>query len=59
VFLGDRELRDLCAAAVARLGNLVQRKPGGGVRFFVACSNAYATCSSFGSLQAGPVKPTP
>lgn len=32
---------------------------GGGVRFFVACSNAYATFSSVGSLQADAVKATP
>src|SRR5678816_4282126 len=37
----------------------LHRNPGGGVRFLVACSNAYASCSSFGSLHADPVNPTP
>jgi hypothetical protein len=32
---------------------------GGGTRFFVACSNAYAIAMSRGSLQARPVKLTP
>src|SRR5215470_6970001 len=32
---------------------------GGGTRRFVACSNAYASSISRGSLQAKPVKPTP
>jgi len=32
---------------------------GGGTRFFVACSNAYASSISFGSLHAIPVKLTP
>src|SRR5262249_62011005 len=32
---------------------------GGGTRFFVACSNAYASSISLGSLQAMPVKLTP
>jgi len=32
---------------------------GGGIRFFVACSNAYASSISFGSLHAPPVKLTP
>ena len=32
---------------------------GGPTRFFVACSNAYATSMSLGSLQAPPVKLTP
>src|SRR5215470_13848016 len=32
---------------------------GGGMRRFVACSNAYASSISRGSLQANPVKPTP
>ena len=31
----------------------------GGVRFFVACSNEYASFSNVGSLQAIPVKLTP
>src|SRR5207244_13589329 len=31
----------------------------GGTRFFVACSNAYASSISRGSLHAVPVKPTP
>ena len=31
---------------------------GGGMRFFVACSNAYASSISFGSLHAVPVKLT-
>ena len=31
----------------------------GGTRRFVACSNAYASASSRGSLQAVPVNPTP
>src|SRR5258707_5252757 len=31
----------------------------GGTRFFVACSNAYASSISRGSLQDAPVKPTP
>jgi hypothetical protein len=35
------------------------RKPGGGVRFFVACSNPYARRSRVGSLHAMPVKLTP
>ena len=37
----------------ARYGN-----NGGGMRFFVACSNAYASSISFGSLHAVPVKLT-
>src|SRR5262249_27350880 len=32
---------------------------GGGMRRFVACSNAYASSISRGSLQAKPVKLTP
>lgn len=32
---------------------------GGGTRFFVACSNAYASSRSRGSLQAIPVKLAP
>jgi len=32
---------------------------GGGKRRFVACSNAYASSISRGSLQANPVKATP
>ena len=32
--------------------------PGGGTRLFVACSNAYASAISFGSLHAVPVKLT-
>src|SRR4030095_9842797 len=32
---------------------------GGGTRFLVACSNAYASSISFGSLHAIPVKLTP
>src|SRR5262249_1645698 len=32
---------------------------GGGTRFFVACSNAYASSMSRGSLHAVPVKPMP
>ena len=31
----------------------------GGTRFFVACSNAYASSSSFGSLHCAPTNPTP
>src|SRR6185436_8986359 len=31
----------------------------GGTRFFVACSNAYASSISFGSAHAMPVKLTP
>ena len=31
---------------------------GGGTRFFVACSNAYASSISFGSLHAVPVNVT-
>lgn len=33
--------------------------PGGGMRRFVACSNAYASRSRVGSLQAIPVNDTP
>jgi hypothetical protein len=32
---------------------------GGGTRFFVACSKAYAISISFGSLHKVPVNPTP
>src|SRR4030095_8651965 len=32
---------------------------GGGIRFFVACSNEYASSMSFGSLHAIPLKLTP
>lgn len=32
---------------------------GGGIRLFVACSNAYPSFSRVGSLQAIPVKLTP
>jgi hypothetical protein len=32
---------------------------GGGMRRFVACSNAYASSIRRGSAQAVPVKPTP
>ena len=41
-------------SAATRYGN-----NGGGTRFFVACSNAYASSISFGSLHAMPVKLTP
>ena len=34
-------------------------KSGGATRFFVACSNAYASSISFGSLHAPPAKLTP
>ena len=33
-------------------------KSGGAVRFFVACSNAYASAINLGSLHAVPVKLT-
>ena len=33
-------------------------KSGGATRFFVACSNAYASPISFGSLHAVPVNVT-
>ena len=33
--------------------------PGGGLRRFVACSNANASVINFGSLQAPPVKLMP
>ena len=35
------------------------RYGNGATRFFVACSNAYASASSVGSLHAMPVKLTP
>src|SRR3954447_16963008 len=56
-----------CACVGRRLGADMATPPqhfdghgnGGGTRFFVACSNAYARRSSVGSLQAIPVKLTP
>jgi hypothetical protein len=36
-----------------------QGNPGGGVRRFVACSNANASWISYGSLHAPAVKLTP
>src|SRR5215510_14114836 len=50
-----RHVRDV----LSRHSVLAQRSPGGGILFLVACSNAYANCSSFGSLHAPPVNPTP
>src|SRR5947207_5563474 len=35
-----------------------QGNSGGAIRFFVACSNAYASSINFGSLHAVPVKLT-
>jgi hypothetical protein len=40
-------------------GAASQRPSGGGTRFFVACSNAYAIAMRRGSLHARPVKLTP
>ena len=51
--------RQRLSPGAVTLSGYVYRNPGGGVRFFVACSNPYASCRSFGSLHAGPVKPTP
>lgn len=45
---------ELHGSALSVYGNC-----GGGMRFFVACSNAYANPTSFGSLQAAPVNPIP
>src|SRR4029079_15067997 len=43
---------------VARLTSAVGRNVGAR-RFFVACSNAYASLKSGGSLHPRPIKPTP
>ena len=45
--------------AVGREVFLAYGIPGGGTRRFVACSNAYASAISCGSLHAPPVKLTP
>jgi hypothetical protein len=42
-----------------RTTNVAYGNNGGGIRFFVACSNAYASSISFGSLHAIPLKLTP
>ena len=51
----------LCGPVVKSVNGVLRDygNPGGGVRFFVACSKANASVISFGSLHAVPVKLTP